>query len=310
MSLLLLSLLLVSASRAVLRNAASLWLSYGYWVEDSYTTWRQAERFQTYLLSLQPEFESEDHIRLARILVVLGKIEEANRIWEIAGRPISPFFLLEMGDSLWNLGEETKALASWQLVPDLDIYFGQKALHSSETGDAEDALKKYNISWMINSRASPQKGGFLLDYCQKLRAQGEISQAIIVCKRAVESGNTFGANLALGILHFDQRDFGNAETYFRRAHRLNPENARANLWLGLALSNQGRLVEAIDYYRQGLELAPKDGWLNYLMGKALWDSAQPTSARQYIEKSIEHVPNSWEAAYLQDALRLMDMLQP
>jgi len=64
------------------------------------------------------------------------------------------------------------------------------------------------------------------------------------------------------------------------------------------------------FYQRALVLAADDGWLNYLMGKALWDSGQRRDAQPYLEKGARLVPDSWEAAYLEDALRLLDELRP
>jgi len=297
------------ALRSALRNAASLQFVEGYWSRERDAPWLRAEHFQRGALNLQKSSPDES-IRLARIFVALGRTEEAISLWKAVGQPFAPFLLLEVGNSLWQRGETSRALSYWQLVPDLDVYFALHGLSSEMTGDSATALSDYQISWMINDRALPIKGGALINFCELLRQRGEISQAITTCERARESGNTFWSNMDLGILYSDQRDFMTAETYFRQAQAENPGNARANLWVGFSLANQGKLSQAMQFYRQGLVLAPNDGWLNYLMGKALWDSGLRNDARGYLERSVQFVPDSWEAAYLEDALKLLSQLQP
>jgi tetratricopeptide (TPR) repeat protein len=302
-------LLFVAVSRPAIRNAASLLLIEGYLSADPAPHWLPAEYFQRSAVSLK-QGSTDESIRLARIVVALGRTEEGITLWKAAGQPVAPFLMLEIGDSLWQSGEQTRALGYWRLVPDLDTYFGQRGLASETTGDSVTALSEYKIGWTINDRALPVKGNALLRFCELLRRSGETSQAIATCQRARESGNSFWANMVLGILYSDQREFVAAEESFRQAQSEDPGDARANLWVGLSLASQGKLSQAMQFYRQGLSLAPVDGWLNYLMGKALWDSGSRDDARGYLENSVQFVPDSWEAAYLEDAVRLLSVLRP
>jgi tetratricopeptide (TPR) repeat protein len=288
---------------------ASLHFAMGYSSEERDRQWLRAEQLQKSAVNLDRQSAAEA-ARLAKIQAALGRTEGAISLWKAAGQPLAPFFLLEVGSSLWQSGEKSQALAYWQTVPDLDVYFAARGLANERAGDPVAALEDYQISWMINDRALQRKGDALLRFCELLRRQGEIPQAIAVCERARESGNDFWSNLALGTLYSDQRDFAAAESYFREALAENPNHARANLLLGLSLANQGKPDQAIQFYRTALVLAPDDGWLNYLMGKALWDADRRTEAQPYLEKSAKLVPASWEGAYLQDALRLLHELQP
>lgn len=305
----LVGLLLLAVSRSALRNVSSFQFVQGYWSQERVTTWLRAEHFQRRVLDFQ-EGSIDESIRLARVIVALGRTEEAISLWKSIGQPFAPFLLLDIGNSLWGRGEKARALIYWQKVPDLDIYFGLQGNNHLREGDALAALNDYQIGWMINDRALSLKGNALLSFCELLRQRGEITQAITTCERARESGNTFWSNIYLGILYSDRRDFMTAETYFRQAWAENPSHARANLWVGLSLANQGKWSEAMQFYRHGLVLSPDDGWLNYLMGKALWESGQKNDAQAYLEKSVLFVPDSWEAAYLKDALGLLSQLQP
>jgi tetratricopeptide (TPR) repeat protein len=306
-SLIILSLLAVS--RSAIRNAASLEFIEGYSSQGQTAHWLRAENLQRRAVDWH-KGSPDESARLARIMVALGQTEEAISLWRAVSQPFAQFFLLEVGNSLWQKGEKSQAVAYWQTVPDLDIYFGKRGLAYERAGDFVTALDNYQISWMINDRALQSKGDFLLSFCELLRHQGKIPQATTACERAGESGNAFWSNLNLGILYSDQGDFVMAEMYFRQALAEKPSDVRANLWVGLSLANQRKLIQAVRFYRQGLMLAPDDGWLNYLMGKALWDSEQRNDAQGYLEKSVRFVPDSWEAAYLEDALRLLSQLQP
>lgn len=248
--------------------------------------------------------------RLARIMLALGQTKDAISVWEDAGFPYDPFFILDAGNALSRMGDEDRALAYWRRLPDIDVYFGMRGLAAESSGNFVTALNNYQISWSITDRPLPSKGEFLLNFCELLRRQDNLTQAKVVCERALQSGNIFWSNLVLGLLYLDERDFVTAEMYFSQAMLNDPDYPRTYLWLGLSLANQGKLPQAMQFYRQGLVLTPNDGWLNYLMAKALWDSGQRTDARKYLEKSIQFVPDTWEAAYLEDARRLLGQLQP
>lgn len=297
-------LLLVAAIPPVIRNAASLQFIKGYFSQNRAMHWLQAESLQRSAVNLH-DMSTEESARLAEIMAALGRTEEAVSLWRAIGQPFAPFFLLEVGNSLWQKGERTQALAYWQTVPDTDVYFGIRGLVYERAGDIAAALDNYQISWMINDRALPSKGEFLVHSCELLRRQGDVSQAIAACDRARESGNSFWSNLILGMLYLDQRDFTTAEAYLRQALAEGPSYTHAYLYLGLSLANQGKLLEAMQFYRQGLVLDPNNGWLNYLMAKALWGSGQTDDAQEYLKRSIQFVPDSWESAYLDDAQRLL-----
>jgi tetratricopeptide (TPR) repeat protein len=296
---------------AFYRNVGNLWFVRGYIPVQNVHALDQAESFQRQALKWSPiSRANRAHVSLARILVRCERLDEAIAIWRSAGLTSEPFLTLELGEALWQTGTTGLALSYWKTVPDLDVFFALRGQYLERGGDTNAALADYRISWIVNDRAHPRKGGALLNFCELLRRQGDIPLAITVCERSRESGNTFWANMVLGVLYSDQHDFATAEGYFRQAQAENPHHARADLWLGLSLARQGRLREAIQFYEQGLALAPDDGWLNYLMGKALWESGLREDARGYLEKSVQFVPDSWEGDYLEDARQLLRQLQP
>ena len=80
------------------------------------------------------------------------------------------------------------------------------------------------------------------------------------------------ALLCLGIHeYFCQWDWTAAESSFKKAMTLSPNNADARLWYGLLATSLGRFDEGEDYVNQGLELDPLNLLYHHLAGvNALW----------------------------------------
>ncbi|MBZ5624498.1 MAG: tetratricopeptide repeat protein [Acidobacteriia bacterium] len=65
-----------------------------------------------------------------------------------------------------------------------------------------------------------------------------------------------GALVNLGTIYYRQRNFAEAEKYYRRAIAADPGYPLAQFNLGNLYDEQGRVSEALDYYRRALSLNP------------------------------------------------------
>src|SRR5947207_1638927 len=66
----------------------------------------------------------------------------------------------------------------------------------------------------------------------------------------------FGALCRLGLLRLQQRRFGEAERFFRRAVKVDKRSADAHQFLGFALTGLERFDDAVRSYEKALALRP------------------------------------------------------
>ncbi len=70
--------------------------------------------------------------------------------------------------------------------------------------------------------------------------------------------NWFSANIVAGITFFYQKNYFQAETYFKQAKQLIPFKGISYYYLGRIAEIQGNYIEAINYYQKALKLGPKN----------------------------------------------------
>ena len=84
-----------------------------------------------------------------------------------------------------------------------------------------------------------------------------IEQAIEAYQKVLEwNPGAAGALVNLGTIHYRQRQFAQAESYYIAAIVADPGYPLAQFNLGNLYDEQGRVKEAFEYYRRALELSP------------------------------------------------------
>lgn len=102
-----------------------------------------------------------------------------------------------------------------------------------------------------------------------LLAQKKIEQGIASLKRAVGLEPEVAFLVGLGNGYLLKGDYGAAETEFKRAAGLAPDNAAVLHGLALVADKNGRLEEAESKLRQAIQIDSKDGHLFYNLGVVL-----------------------------------------
>jgi len=149
-----------------------------------------------------------------------------------------------------------------------------------------------------------------------------LSEALALAEPAIDSAlaldNQLGAVYAsLGLSRFYQLDFASAETAFKHAIALDPNNAKTYHWFGDMLATRLRQPEAaIPLLERARELDPLSSVISITLGEALEGVGRFGEAMALYRKTIE-IDSDYPAAYfllgfhyravlgqLDDALRL------
>ena len=95
-----------------------------------------------------------------------------------------------------------------------------------------------------------------------------------------------------GVRSLDRGDTETANGYFKRAVRLDPENAAAHYHLGLvALTKDSGRVQAIAHFKQAEALLPGQVEVLYQLGRALTEENQTKDGLAALERAIIMDPN-------------------
>jgi serine/threonine-protein kinase len=99
----------------------------------------------------------------------------------------------------------------------------------------------------------------------------------------------------IGMIAYDLRKYGEAQSAFSKAIDLNPGSGAAHHNLGNSLLAQGKFGEAEPAYRKAIELRPEFAWAHNNLGIALLQRGRHVQAEATIRKAIDLEPNCAEA---------------
>ena len=113
--------------------------------------------------------------------------------------------------------------------------------------------------------------------------------------RALEiDGRLAEAHVSMGGISFwFDWDWARAESHFKQAIDLNPNNPMAHFKYAHLLYNSGRFEEGEREVRKALELDPVSPVINSIMGQFLFEARQYDQAIQQLDKALEIEPHFW-----------------
>lgn len=126
------------------------------------------------------------------------------------------------------------------------------------------------------------------------------------CQRAlqIDPDSTAALN-TMGVIHFDQREYDDAEDCFRSALTIDPEDAIACYNLGNIYKDQWRLEDAIDHYDRAIELHPAFTQAHVNRGVVLKFEGRLDEAIDSYSQALAFVPDDAEARFHRALARLM-----
>ncbi len=101
----------------------------------------------------------------------------------------------------------------------------------------------------------------------------------------------------LGNSYVKQGQFTEAETAYKQAIALEPENPDYHANLGVTYYSMQRLDDAVASYRTALRFAPQDAQINYLLGAALLQLDRLGEAEEAFRRANQADPNLGEAYF-------------
>ncbi len=121
-----------------------------------------------------------------------------------------------------------------------------------------------------------------------------LSKSKAAANKAIEINRTLSEGyISLGSNAFWQWDWNAAESHYKRAFELSPNNANAHLFYAHLLSNTGRHPEAVAEVKLARELDPLFPFGNALEGQFLLHAGRTDEALDRLQKTFDLEPNFW-----------------
>jgi len=142
------------------------------------------------------------------------------------------------------------------------------------------------------------RGEVLVATAETAIRRGDRERAIAELTRAIEINPTLTkAHMTLADVHRADGDYALAETSYRRAAELEPQNFDAQYYDGLMLHLMERLTEAVRAYLRALAVRPNDFDANLKLAGAYYQLDETGPALEYAEKAARVNPRSGEAKF-------------
>jgi TolB-like protein len=154
---------------------------------------------------------------------------------------------------------------------------------------------QYSLAWVGLADAN-----LLLDYYGYLPLDDALARAEPSLARALAIDDQLGAAYAsVGLSRVRQGDSAGAETAFKRAIELDPNNPKPYHWYGDVLINEmGQPEAAIPLLERARELDPLSPAINVTLGQALEASGRFSEAMAFYRKAMEIEPDFPAAHFL------------
>lgn len=127
--------------------------------------------------------------------------------------------------------------------------------------------------------------------------------------KAIESllalkSESYEVNFRLGWLEYLNKDYANAEKYYKKAIELEPSSVEARFGEVLPLAALGNMNNVLAIYFDILKLDPNNSIANYRIGYIYYSKKDYTNAFTYVSKVIKSYPFDFDSNLLAGKIML------
>ncbi len=144
-------------------------------------------------------------------------------------------------------------------------------------GELAEAMKHYRTALRLDPRSSRAHANL----ATALMVQAQL-RAPFVTPQAQATTTPSG-----------QADLAEAVRHYRRALKLDPEQAQAHNNLGSLLAQKGRTAEAMEHYRQAIRIAPEFASAHFNLAVALAGGTEADQARRHLNEALRLDPSAF-----------------
>ena len=120
-----------------------------------------------------------------------------------------------------------------------------------------------------------------------------VTDSLGLLERAVAKDSTKFDNLyKLGIMYLDREKNAEAAQVFTKANQVKPKNVKVLVNLGVALDNLSRADEAQSYYKQAITISPQDSLASCRLATSLYAQGKFSESMTLLRDLIAKQPRS------------------
>ena len=247
-----------------------------------------------------------DRIRISAQLI---DAETGHHIWsERYNREITDLFALQdeiaktvaatVAGRLRISSENRAARKPIQNLAAYDFALRGQSINADTKGDNLRAIQAFEKAIELDPNCTKAYVGLALNYVIGWfsswldPAEHPLDRALEYAAMAVSLENTDSkAQMMLGHVHMNRREFEDAEVHLQRALELNSNDAEAFAYMGIQLDATGKPAEAIDCYHKAMRLNPYyPAWYLWKLGDAHYAMRHYKEALTPLREAVSRNP--------------------
>lgn len=199
---------------------------------------------------------------------------------------------LRLGENKWKAGKEAEALAIWQQVPKMDVYFAHHSAHVAKQGEVIEAEQLANIAQLINPEPTSDKRLMYQELCQAWQKEGETEKALSWCELGTQVVRNGWTHLALAQAQYKVREYEQALLTLEWVVEKGPPElkGKAHQQMGEVYLAIGQPQKAVHAYQAALTKEKSNKWIQMGLAQALLRSGQ-------LEEACIHYTNAGQLGY-------------
>ncbi len=250
------------------------------------------------LLKLSPKMV-EARANLGTALAHMGRFDEAIAQYQLAlpDVPDKNAVHMNIGLAYYKKGDLANASREFQIVqkarpldPQLAILLGDSEVRLGRGADAVAMLTPLEAENAGNPDFEYVMGTALI-------SAGSRREGVARLEKVAESTQSADAYLLAGSTLMDLNEFAGARIDLEAALRLNPKLPRIQALTGMARDRTGDQADAETAFREALKIDPNDFDANLYLGAILYKRRDVDEAKPYLEKALQLKPSSSMARY-------------
>lgn len=253
--------------------------------------------YRAYLAIRSNDFEAK--VNLGAALVHEAQYDEAIADYKsaLALAPHNDGILLDLGLAYFKKGDFSNARLQFEALRksqpgnvQVAILLGYSYLNLGKPSDAVDLLSPLESRNAMNSDFEYVLGSALI-------TTGKQDEGIERIEKVAKATDSAGAYYLAGTTLLKMNAFEHAKVDLDAALRLDPKLPNIYTLAGTARDNSGHLDTAESAFREALKLNPNDFTANLYLGAILYKRRQLTEAKTYLDRAVQLDPTSSLARY-------------
>jgi len=195
-----------------------------------------------------------------------------------------------IGQCQMQQGNLAEAIREWRLAK-VGYYFERAGYIARGKGDWETAARNFSLAYQIDPQRTWAASWQRIAEGRLAIARGDMALASQHFQKAVDwAQDNYDAYLALGVAHFNLKQFDTAEEALLNARKIRPTSFWPSLYLGRVQLQRHQCTEAIPWFKEAAGIDPDHAPTHVALARAYRECGDKIKAIDEFRKALQLNP--------------------